>query len=185
MRLETHQRPSQPPRRFHEKQAYLRHRGNPAHSTSVHERGPHRQRYGTSGVRHMTHRAHPVSGRDGEVLGIQTPGQKQRGGPGRRDGQHQSRSERVSRLRRPPGWYCPLGQKPSTARRGEMGPPTAPTEAAVADSAAALTIAAVPDSAAALTIAAVPDSAAALTLAAVPDSTAAPAQAPAVASPRL
>ena len=88
----------------------------------------------------MTHRAHPASGRDGEVRGIRTPEQKQRGDLGRRDGQHQSRTERVSRLRRPPGWYCPLGQKPSTARRGETGPPTAPTVATVADSAAALNV---------------------------------------------
>ena len=100
----------------------------------------------------MTHRAHPASGRAGEVLGIQTPEQKQRGDLGRRDGQHQSRSERVSRLRRPPDWYCPLGQKRSTARRGEMGPPTAPTVATAAASATTLTIAA------ALPISDVPDS---------------------------
>ena len=112
----------------------------------------------------MTHRAHPASGRAGEVLGIQTPEQKQRGDLGRRDGQHQSRSERVSRLRRPPDWYCPLGQKRSTARRGEMGPPTAPTVATAAASATTLTIAATlsmadpPDSAAALPISDLPDS---------------------------
>jgi hypothetical protein len=57
-----------------------------------------------------------------------------------------------------------LGQKPSTARRGERGSPTALTVATAADSADAPTMAALPDSAAALTMAALPDSVATLAM---------------------